>query len=206
MSSNIPVSGDGWHFFKPLNASRELLYVREHWPENLHEIIRSKRATGLVLEYWEEEDLSCLDGLGDLITFLQVDSSRFIKDVTAIHQLTNLEELRLGNCVAQIDFRRFPQLRRCSIAGQKPNDTLRECHSLRSLEIYEMRLNDLAVLSGLRGLTDLGLVQVSLLPSLEGISEVKNLESLGMNHVPLQSLNGLEGLKNLKELYLVLMT
>lgn len=120
-------------------------------------------------------------------------------DYSAIYQLKNLESLSIYTSdKKEIDYSKFPLLKRTAIFWRPKAKSLFKCKGLESLFIGKFRDTDLTNISALQNLTYLR-INTGSVQSLKGIESLIKLEELYLMQVTnLKSIKGIDALNNLK--------
>ncbi len=172
--------------------------VIRKWSTDLARALAETRSAKLRISDWQEPGLEALVPFCDQIVRIFVECD--IADLSAVAQLTKLEELNVRGGLETIDFSRVRHLKTLGVSDSAPRfGSLSACASLRVLSITDCGLRDLTPLSGLRALTELDVSEAPL-KSLAGIEGLPSLRRLALLQVPIGSLDGLQHATNLSEL------
>jgi hypothetical protein len=116
-------------------------------------------------------------------------------DISAINALTGLRRIILTWAYNQVlQFSNFKHLEECSLTWSNNVKSVLSCETLKYLRISKFKFKDFCVLSKLRNLEWLEIVQSSL-ASLRGIENLQSLNNLELNYI-----NNLENLQGIEEM------
>ncbi len=168
------------------------------WSPDLARALAETRSAKLRISDWQEPGLEALVPFCDQIVRIFVECD--IADLSAVAQLTALEELNVRGGLETIDFSRVRHLKTLAVSDRAPRfGSLSACPSLRVLSITDCGLPDLTPLSGLSALTELEVSEAPL-KSLVGITGMRSLTRLALLQVPIGNLEGLQQATDLSEL------
>ncbi len=198
------------------------------WNENIIEVVNQNNIQELYLNYahgWKGTDLKFLRALSTLKAFTIIDWT--INDVSDVHNLQELEYLEIGTyCKTAINFNQFPKLKVCRFEWRPKSETLFACSTLselflnrykgkksdiftnltdlHTLSIANSALEEVSHIRVLQQLEFLGLYELKMLHSLDGIEELLHLKSLEVSGcTKIKSLKPIENLINLTKLHVI---
>lgn len=171
----------------------KVMLLHSSWKPEYERIFREKHIEALRLSYslgFKDKDV-CFVSLLGFLRSLEIYSW----DVTSV-DISNLTELEvLGfeiQCKKPVDFSRLKKLRVASLTWREGYKGVFEVNSLEELNIVNYPFEDLIPLNRLSRLRNLKITSRKL-ASLNGITSLKQLESLDLYNCPqLSSLSGAE--------------
>ena len=185
-------AGEGFLLAGPTSETPYSIHIHR-WSEELEAVLKTSRATRLVVNHWEDKthDLSFLAKFAERFVYVQCQDSTIV-DRSVLSAFVNVEVLILEHSVKGIDFSQFSHLRRCSIAATKGIGNIAACSTLTELRISGARVEDIAILAPLKRLQLLSLdaTPLSSLSSLEQFPILQHLQLLRCRR--LDSLAGIE--------------
>jgi len=170
------------------------------WDQEIPSFMKSEKMAGLHFNYtrgWQGTDFQFLEDIDGLrlldIVSVPVDRLNVVED------LTELESLSLSCHWKQpINLSRLENLKHCFLGWDKGAETIFQCDALQYLYIDMFKLKDYSALSNLRDIKTLTIANSSFadLLVLSGMKQIKKLELI--NCRGLESLKGVEQLKTLE--------
>jgi hypothetical protein len=164
------------------------------------DLINRRLADGVNLNFIRNfpRDIDLLQS-AKAIKSVQINDYSWKYDYSVIHSLTTLEALSVYTTdKKEIDYSRFPRLKRAALFWRPKAGSLFNCRSLEQLFLGKFRDVDLSRLSGLVNLKYLRLNTGSV-QNLHGIEHLVHLEELLlMLATKLQSIQGVESLPSLR--------
>ncbi len=198
-------SGENWCILEdgPRPGDDTRLLLKRRWESSLFDVIKHFNVQRLQISDWDQRDLGFLSGLGDRIKSLTL-SAEGIEDISAVNGLTRLERLCIGGELGQVDFTRFSKLRELWVTNERLISNYLDCTWLTKLNIGNLRIPDLRLLSKLVQLENLNCGNRAL-KSLDGLEALKKLTHLSIGEMSWESMAGLDKVPQLTQLYIGLM-
>ncbi len=193
---------DEFLFFKPIfnpevTLNEDRLIVESSRISETVDYIISNNITSLHIssEYYKNESI-------DFVKQVNFIKGLFIlqekMDLSAVNELTVLEELRINTSISLVDFSNLPKLKTLSLDFDKNATNIHLCKQLECLSIIGFKEKNLKTLDSLKSLRSLNLYN-TFIEDLTGIENLKELTVVRINTARrLISLNGIfKGLQNL---------
>jgi hypothetical protein len=170
------------------------------WEQEIASFIESEKIAGLYFNYargWEGDDFQFLESIDSLLLLHIL--AKPVDTLSVVDDLTDLESLSIAcHWRKPINFSRLKNLKYCYVSWNKGAESIFECDALQYLSLDMFKLKDYSAFYGLRDINALSIANSSF-SDLRVLSNMKHIRKLELvNCRGLESLQGIEQLDSLE--------
>ena len=189
---------EGFKAYSNLDGTKSIIIDSDYIHECM-QIYFEYDLHGVAITTSHNYKLQNVDFLSEYTNIKRLSVSDGIKDISAIHKLSNLEDLIISGENIKIDFQFFPNIKKINMQWSSKLINLEKCKSLESLAIYggyNPKSKDLSDISNIHWLKKLE-INSSTITSFEKSENFDRLEKLEFNYCSkLENISGFENSKS----------
>lgn len=173
---------DGYKGYWNSNGTKSIIINSDHIDECMM-VYRKNSLDGVAVTVAHDYKLQNVDFLSEYQDIKHLSVSEGIKDISAIHNLKNLESLTISGKNRKIDFSHFPHLKEL-VADWSPNFlNIDKCTQLKNLSLYNYSPGnkDCSSISNTPWIEKL-LITQSTITTLRGLEKFDKLKEIEFNY------------------------